>query len=160
MTDLAAHDLGIAGVVDPSATATDADHARAELAAFKANTDLVKQHLNGSQATREQLDKLYARIHAPPPGSISFGAASLEQQRNQVADDLAETGPGLSEAHVREIREGTPNSPEIYRQAVAMKAALLRDPKFTESLMRNEYEPRRKMLLLNVILSNPISLKK
>jgi hypothetical protein len=155
---IAAQDLGIAGA-DPIAPSTDADRARVELETLKASPEFVKQHLGGSHETRDQIEKLVQRIHTPPPGSVTFGAASLEQQRNQVADDLAETGPGLSEAHVIEIRLGLPNSPEIYREALSKKEALMRDPIWTASYLRGEFEAQRTIMLLNIIISNPVKLE-
>jgi hypothetical protein len=153
MSDMAAADLGIPGA------SPDAAAAHTELEALKANPEWVKRHLSGDHTTKAEVEKLVERMHARPAGSVQVGAASLQEQRNEVADFLAETGPGLAPEHIQEIREGRANSPEIYRQAISLKRSLMADPAWVAKYMANDYEARRTMTLINIIESNPVALR-
>jgi hypothetical protein len=142
----------------PAAAPSDAEVAAGELAALKANPDWVSKHLQGSAETRAELEKLVERMHARPAGSVQLGAGDAQAQRNQVADYMAEAAVGLSPAHIQEIRDGTPNSPEIYEAAMRMKRALMADSAWIKKYMDNDFEARRTLTLISIIEANGVRL--
>jgi hypothetical protein len=142
MTEIAAVDLGLQSA-EPNAPATDADRVAQELAQLKADSEFVRRHVQGSHETADQINKLIERMHRPAPGSVTFAA------------DI-----GLSAAHIEEIRRNDRVSQEIYAEAARMRAALMRDPAWSQKFFNNDHEARRTSWLLSSILSRPVALRR
>jgi hypothetical protein len=139
---------------------TAQEAARAKIEALKANPEWVKRHVAGSHETKEEMRLLHEQMHALPAGTIISGAPSIEQQRNEIADWLAENGHGLDAEVIDQVRHGIPESAEVHQEAASLKKSLMADPEFCRKLMNDDHDAKRKMLLINIILSGPIALAK
>jgi hypothetical protein len=163
MTDAPAvtGDLAHLALVGTSAATSPADANRtaasAQLERLKADPEFVKRHLSGDHATKAEIEKLCTIIAAPREGTTLQGGPTAEAQRADAADFMAANGHGLSPQHIAEIRNGTPNSPEIYAEAMRLKKSLMGDPAWRAKYFNNDHETRRTMLLINIIESNPVA---
>ena len=135
-----------------------ADMARAELASLKNDAAWVAKHLAGSEETKKQVADLCEQMSRPAAGSVISGNPSIEAQRNQMADYLAEFGPGLSPGVIEQIRTGYAETPATYAEAMSLKRTLLNDPAFVKKYMDGDHEARRKMTLLAIIQCNGVRL--
>ena len=142
---------------DVAALPAAADTARTELDRLKADKDWVARHMSGDHNTKADVERLSAIIAAPPAGTTMHGGPTVEAQRNEQADWVAENFP-VSQAVIEEIKSGAPETPEIYRQAVALKKSWMKDPEWVDLYMRGSPKHRKDMLLANVIISNGVRL--
>jgi hypothetical protein len=149
----------------PAATPSPADANRAAAATrlefLKNDSEFARRHLGGTPAeqaaTRAEIEKLATIIAMPREGTTMHGGPTTEAQRADAADTLANGNLGLSEAHLQEVRNGTPNSPAIYAEAMRMKRALMSSPDWRAKYMSADPDARRQMTLINIIESNPVS---
>lgn len=156
MSDAAAVDLGLASGT-PAPQPTGPDQARAFLEARKADPDWVKKHIAGDHEARAEFERLTQMMHALPAGTTITGGPSIEQQRNQQADWLADQGE--DPAIVEQVRKGTPELADVYMQAVGMKRSLLSDPAWRARYNAGGHAEQQQLRRLNVIISNPIKLE-
>jgi hypothetical protein len=132
--------------------------AQSELDGLKGSPEWVKSNMAGDHNARADFQRLTELIARPPAGVTLHGGPTTEAQRADAADFLANSDLGLSDAHVAEIREGRPNSPAIYAEAMRMKRALMGSAEWRAKYFANDPDARRQMKLINIIESNPVAL--
>jgi len=145
----------------PPAAPTLADvraTAQAELDGLKCSPEWVKAYMAGEQNARADFQRLTELIARPPPGATMAGGVTLEQQRNEQADYCESVG--LSPGVVQQVREGIPETAMTYKQAVGLKKQLMADPAFVDRALKGGQAEREKLLLIDIILSGPITSEK
>jgi hypothetical protein len=151
-------DLGIAVNSNaPAPPLSDAAAARIELTALMENKDWSAKHLSGSHETKAQVEALAARIAARPAGWTMHGGATLETQRSEMADHLAQSDLALSAAVIKQVRNGEGETAATHAEAARMKRGLLADREFRDAYLRGDFEARQKLTLLDIVISSPVA---